>query len=626
MRPPTPAKPAGTRDPRPPAEVQRQQGRHRLQIEQSHERCRALGVSRIDAADLARLGRPDLNLARERNQRLFDHAAPVMALLHEQIVDSQSMVVLTDASGTVLHSVGDDDFLGRARQVALAPGANWSEAAKGTNAVGTALVEEQPVLVHADEHFLHANHFLTCSAAPILDPRGNVLGVLDVSGDHGSYHPHTMALVTMSARMIENRWLADDPRHLLRLHFHRHAAAIGTLAEGLLGVGPDGRIAGANRRALELLGLGGAALRQHTLASLFAVDLGPLVDHLRRSPIQPVTVHDPQGRPFQLVARAAAPLWNDPAQPDPPATPQPLPPRPASPVTARLVIHTAAHTSTPGTGSFAAPATGDARVARALQQLERVIDRGIPVLICGETGTGKEWLARAVHARSDRRAGAFVVLHGAGLSPVDFEARMTAALRDAEGGTLFVDEPVDWPLAAQGRLAHALQHLAPADPAARPAIVGASRADPRALADAGVLREDLLQQLDGLRVRLPGLRERSDIGTLAQALVAREAGAPALSPEVLALLARHPWPGNLRQLHNVLRTACALAAGEALIGIEHLPPGFADTLPAPAVRPLDDLQDEAIRQALAQCGGNITQASRRLGVSRNTIYRRLRQA
>jgi transcriptional regulator of acetoin/glycerol metabolism len=621
-----PATPATPRGQRPLAEVPTRQVRHRLQIEQSHDRCRALGVSRIDAADHGRLGRPDLNLARERNLRLFDHAAPVMAMLHEQIVGSQSMVVLTDASGTVLHSVGDDDFLGRARQVALAPGANWSEAAKGTNAVGTALVEEQPVLVHADEHFLHANHFLTCSAAPILDPRGNVLGVLDVSGDRGSYHPHTMALVTMSARMIENRWLSDDPRHLLRLHFHRDAAGIGTLAEGILGVGADGRIAGCNRSALELLGLGSAALRQHTLVSLFAVDLGRLVDGLRRSPNLPATVHDAHGRPFHLLARAAAPLWSGLAPAAALAPPASLPGASRPPRQARTV-------AVEGPASLAALATGDPRIARALQQLERVIDRGIPVLICGETGSGKEWLARAMHADSQRTAGDFVALNAIGLTTADFDARMTATLRNAEGGTLFVDEPAEWSLACQARLAQALQQAASVDPALRPAIVGGMRSDPRALVDAGALREDLLQQLDGLRIHLPGLRQRSDVAALARALLAREAAAPALSVEVLAVLAHHPWPGNLRQLHNLLRTACALAAGEPHIRIEHLPPGFADALPvaavgqadAVAVRPLGDLQDEAIRLALAQCGGNITQASRRLGVSRNTIYRRLRQ-
>jgi sigma-54 dependent transcriptional regulator, acetoin dehydrogenase operon transcriptional activator AcoR len=185
---------------------------HVSTISHSHERCAALGLSRFEQPDLSPLARSDLAIARERNQRLHAHAAPVMEMLHEQIVHTQSMVVLCDATGTIIHSIGDDDFLDRARKVALAPGVNWSESAKGTNAIGTALVAETPTLVHADEHFMHANHFLTCSAAPILDPRGNILGVLDVTGDQRSYHQHTMALVRMSARMIENHWLTDDYR------------------------------------------------------------------------------------------------------------------------------------------------------------------------------------------------------------------------------------------------------------------------------------------------------------------------------------------------------------------------------------------------------------------------------
>ena len=222
------------------------------------------------------MGRSDLSVARDRNLRLYSHAAPVMEMLFEQIVNSESMVVLTDATGTILHSIGDDDFLGRAAKVALAPGANWSEAAKGTNAVGTALIDEVPTLVHADEHFMHANHFLTCSAAPILDPRGNILGVLDVSGDQRSYHQHTMALVKMSARMIENHWLTDDYRNVMRLHLHSRVEFIGTLMEGILAVAPDGKIVGANRGALEQLGLSGAALRMHSLGSLFGTSVGTL--------------------------------------------------------------------------------------------------------------------------------------------------------------------------------------------------------------------------------------------------------------------------------------------------------------------------------------------------------------
>jgi len=254
---------------------------HAGTIRQSHERCTALGLSRIERPDHAPLGRPDLLQVRDRHHRLHAHAAPVMEMLFGQIQGTQSMVVLCDSAGTIIHSIGDDDFLSRASKVALQPGVNWSEQAKGTNAIGTALIEEQPTLVHADDHYMHANHFLTCSAAPIVDPRGNVLGVLDVTGDHRSYHPHTMALVKLSARMIENHWLRDDHRHALRVHFHHRADFIGTLMEGILAVSPEGRVVGANRGALELLGLPGAALRRLDVQALFGLSVAALVDHFR---------------------------------------------------------------------------------------------------------------------------------------------------------------------------------------------------------------------------------------------------------------------------------------------------------------------------------------------------------
>ena len=269
----------------------------------SHERCVALGVTRIESPDLGPVPRSELSIALERNRRLHGHAAPVMEMLHEQIARTESMVVLTDSLGTIIHAIGDDDFLARASQVALKPGANWSERSKGTNAVGTALVDEKPTLVHADEHYLHANHFLTCSAAPIQDPRGNMLGVLDVSGDQRSYHKHTLALVRMSARMIENRWLSEDFCHAARLHFHARPEFIGTLMEGLLAVAEDGRIVGANRGALEQLQMSGAAVRMHSLETLFGITLAQLADHGRARLATPLSLRTADGRVFSGFAR-----------------------------------------------------------------------------------------------------------------------------------------------------------------------------------------------------------------------------------------------------------------------------------------------------------------------------------
>lgn len=256
-------------------------GQHALQIGASHERCQAFGLASESRPDLRRLAPASLRELQQRNARLYAQALPVMDMLYEQLIHAQSMVLLTDASGCVLHALGDPGFLERANQVALAPGALWAEAEKGTNAVGTALMTETPTLVHGQEHYLRAMQFLTCSAAPIFDHRGALLGVIDVSGERRSYHPHTLALATMSARLIEAQWFADRFRHSSRLQFHSSPAALGTLHEGQLALDEDGRVLGANRRAMELLAP--ATPHRESLQSLFGLGLGTLAEAQARA-------------------------------------------------------------------------------------------------------------------------------------------------------------------------------------------------------------------------------------------------------------------------------------------------------------------------------------------------------
>jgi transcriptional regulator of acetoin/glycerol metabolism len=665
---------------------------HVSAIEHSHERCQTMGISRIERPEHALLGHSDLTIARERNLRLHSHAAPVMEMLFEQIVNTESMVVLTDVTGTILHSIGDDDFLSKASKVALQPGVNWSESSKGTNAVGTALVDEVPTLVHADEHFMHANHFLTCSAAPILDPRGNILGVLDVSGEQRSYHQHTMALVKMSARMIENHWLTDDYRNVMRLHFHSRVEFIGTLMEGILAVAPDGKIVGANRGALEQLGLNGAALRMHSLGSLFGTSVGTLVDRFRSPLALPMPVEMSNGRQFHVYGRFNWPVWTSvtEAAQAAPAT---------NPGTA-----TEDATLRPATGPAAAPSatadttglrqlqTGDAQVDTVVGKIRRVLNRDIPILILGETGTGKELLARAIHQDSERSRQPFVAVNCASIPDTLIEAELfgyeegafTGARRkgsvgkivQASGGTLFLDEIGDMPVSLQAHLLRVLQerHVTPLGSAKSVAvdvaIICATHRNLRDMIAAQQFREDLYYRLNGLAVRLPALRERSDLMALVQRILDRQSPGRrlTLTPDVLRLCQAYHWPGNVRQLFNVLRTAAVMAAGESVITLDHLsddfiedarqtlgqseakqspavaqgytpPPVPATAAPAPAIsepmraeapaaatppQSLQDMEIAAIRRAVEQAGGNISEASKRLGISRNTIYRKLR--
>lgn len=351
--PAVPNSPTAPSAPRPPLDV-----RHGHQIMASHERCRAFGLRSEAGADLHRLAPSALRDLQQRNARLCAQALPVMEMLYEQLMHGQSMVLLTDASGCVLHALGDPGFLQRADQVALAPGALWAEADKGTNAVGTALMTEAPTLVHGQEHYLRAMHFLTCSAAPIFDHKGALLGVIDVSGDKRSYHPHTLALAGMSARLIEAQCFAEQFRHSHRLHLHALASGLGTLAEGLLALDDDGRVLGCNRQAATLLGLSPMALRRETVSSLFDMGLGLLA-----------TCTEPVCLQTRL---AAAPCWaklslarpwqsRSVAGPEPRHVPAPSPP-PAA------LAATPAPVAVPAAPS---PATSSARSHLSLREAEQ---------------------------------------------------------------------------------------------------------------------------------------------------------------------------------------------------------------------------------------------------------------
>ncbi len=690
---------SNTTDPRAalaPAERQR----HTELIRQSHERCAALGLMRIEQPDYTPLLKGDLNIAIERNQRLLTHATPVMELLFDQIVDTQSMIVLTDCQGTILHALGDDEFLGRASKVALAPGVNWSEQSKGTNGMGTTLFSEAPTLVHADEHFMHANGFLTCSASPIFDPRGNILGVLDVTSDHRAYHRHTMGLVRMSARMIENHWLTEDFRTSLRLHFHPRPDFIGSLLEGIAVLNPEGRFLGANRSALDLLDLQGSTLRMRSLASVFGVTVNALADHFRSPLADPMKLDLPSGRSVYVEARFG---W---------ARLHPL--RQAAPAHADTNTDTAtgeapADLALPGGDPERASGphslrdlrTGDPQMDTVIDKVQRILDRDITLLLLGEKGTGKELLARAFHHDSARAGRPFVPVDCASIPQTLLEAELlgyadstqadalhettagpphkaksgakSGRIVQAHGGTLFLNEIGDLPLPLQARLLRVLRDRCvyplgadqpvPVDIA----VVAATHRNLREMIERGEFREDLYYRLNGLVVRLPPLRERIDLLAIAQRMLKRESPRqpPALGAGVVELFQAYHWPGNLRQLGSVLRTAVAMAENEALITEDHLsddlleetrgllPPhapaapvvaGTATTTQPAAVpqatgrhaprraadpgaaptRPLEEVELEMIRQAVEAAGGNISMASKRLGISRNTIYRKLR--
>jgi transcriptional regulator of acetoin/glycerol metabolism len=606
-------------------------------IASSHRRSRNYGLRADLRLDFNPLSMSALSTLVEQNRMLYSHAVPAMETLYQQIANTHNSVLLTDARGVILHSLGDADFLEKANRVALTPGVDWSEKSKGTNAIGTALAEQAPTTVHADQHYLTANHFLTCSAAPIVDHRGAVIGVLDVSGDRRSFHKHTMALVRMSALMVENQLFAAAFENAITLHFHTRPEFIGTLMEGIASFTPDGRFLAANRNGLFQLGLSTAALQAHSFSSLFGLPVCALYDHCRSAApgLLDLCMHNG----VRVSVRAELRLKHGRRR----LNDAPVHPAPTTPVQ-------------PERANLQTLNTGDARLAQAIAKVDKVLGRGVPILIMGETGTGKEWLAQAIHRDSPRARGPFIAVNCAAIPEALIESElfgyeegaftgarrkgMPGRIMQAHGGTLFLDEIGDMPLALQARLLRVLEErkvvpLGGAKPVAVDIeLVCATNHDLRKRIADGQFREDLYYRLNGLVVKLPPLRERSDLDAIVGKILDGAGRQRRVADEVLRLFRRHAWPGNLRQLASLLRTASLMAGDDDEIGLHHLPDDFLDDLDAAPAKPaagaapnarLDDLELSAILRTLDAHGGNVAAAARALGVSRNTVYRKLRR-
>ncbi len=649
--------------------------------------ARCLNVYRLDPAQQRRppvLARPEFEARRARMADVIECARYEMSTLYQQLGDPESAVVLTDAQGVILHMQASPDFERRVRPLGLELGAVWSEAEAGTNGMGTCAVAARPIAVCQEDHFLAQYAQLTCSAVPVHDPSGEMCAVLDVSSRSTLPQQHLLLLLGMTARMVENRLMDMRYPEAHPIHFHSRPELVYTLHEGKVIVGDDGHVLSANRSALFQLGMNGMAeIRARRLDQIFQTSLGQLLERSHQSSFHPVvTYRSDAAHRFFVVAREPARRAESPRADDAAAVrgdalssrrslPTGRAPWPAT-STARAIAPVAAN-ALPATPPRATMV--DARLKSHLDTGTRVLARGTPVLLRGETGSGKEVLARAIHAASPRAAGPFVAVNCASLPEQLIEAELfgyragafTGAERggrrgriaQADGGTLFLDEIGDMPLMLQARLLRVLDDrmVTPlgADDA-RPVdflLISASHRQLDKLVTEGGFRQDLYFRLAGLELVLPPLRDRDDRAQLIRDVLADEgAGSSDISAQAWDLLMRHPWPGNVRQLRHVIRSAVALAAGGHL-AIEHFPSltGSADGREAASVlttaglvtlegapyapTPIDEIEpttplSSADAQArrelldtLTTLRWNVSHVAKELGVSRNTLYRRM---
>ena len=623
---------------------QRSVERHRL--DPGHSRARRV----LTAAEL-----------RETSDRMCDLlevAKPHIGDLDRHVSSANYCVLLTDAHGsTIDHRTGNDadDRFGAA---GVRVGMCWSEQEEGTCGIGTTIINQRPTLVHKTEHFRVDNIALSCSAAPVFSINNELIAVLNASTLFSPYNRDSQAvvfhLVNEKALLIENAFAERALQQHWRVSVSPRIDNRSPDADWLLAFNERGELTGANRPAQQHL-LGPLGLRLPTvIEDLFGCSVDDLLANAHAAPglALPLRV-TATGRLVYGVLRAPARAQ--------PAAYQPMP-------------QTTAASAAP-LQAFSHLAIGDKRLKDIVAKACKLANSNIPVMLLGETGTGKDAFAKSLHAYSERRAQPFVALNCAAIPESLIESELfgyrdgafTGAksrgskgkILQADGGTLFLDEIGDMPLLLQSRLLRVLVEgevlaLGAEEPTmVRLHVVCATHQTLDELIHAGRFREDLYYRLSGAVFRLPALRERDDIADVIMRVLRDECAALGrpwmeIEREAMEVLKAHPWPGNIRQLRHVLRYACTISETQRL-SLQAFPTEFSARAPGEAVPPpraaTEDLHTpqaplpptapqapeplellplpERMLAALKRHHWHVTFAARDLGMPRSTFYRNM---
>ncbi|MGO8858494.1 MAG: sigma-54-dependent Fis family transcriptional regulator [Steroidobacteraceae bacterium] len=597
---------------------------------------------------------------RNRHEHLIQVASAEIDWLYDHIAMSGCALLLTDAGGIVLYEKADPTVMEMFERAGLQLGADWSELRQGTNGMGTCIAEDRPILVHRDEHFRACHIGLSCTAAPIHDPDGSLVAVLDASTMNAQgtreAQTHVMALVHLSAKLIEKCLFL---RHFQRgsvLRFHARPEFVNLQHDGALALASDATVIAADEMAMRLLGVGQRReLIGRRIDEIFDIRAEEIIDPISPSAVGLWPVRDAAmgRRYFASLSHEAADIGfaryrvRNTRGPD--------------------VMQLKPPPSTKDILTLEDLAGEDPQMLRIVRSARRVATSTVSVMIQGATGTGKELFARGLHAASGRSP--FVALNCAAIPESLIESELfgyksgafTGARREgmkgtilqSSGGTLFLDEIGDMPLGLQTRLLRVLEEreVVPLG-ADKPMkvdlrVVCASHQNLRSMIARGLFREDLYYRLNGITLELPRLIDRTDKEQLIRTLLGAETsdGRPvAIETDAFQRLLDYRWPGNIRELRNVIRTALAICDG-GVVRLRDLPsevrqgasgvnatespaldgagPGVSDM--GPALSPIEAAERQALVKAIRNTEGNMARAATLLQVSRSTLYRRCRR-
>jgi sigma-54 dependent transcriptional regulator, acetoin dehydrogenase operon transcriptional activator AcoR len=604
---------------------------------------------------------------------------PAMEDLYQFAEGSACVIVFADAEGRVVESVGNQALQEEFKHLGLDIGASWSEEQQGTNALALALHESFPIQLDGAMHYRAALHPLYTSAAPVHDLLGQAVGVLAVIGHNEHCHPHTLGMITAAAQAMSNQlqmqvWLSNANDLLSELK-----TILQSLPEGILLLRRDGVVSQMNAPAGTLLGLTPVRVTGRRLRDVLPL---PTVLAHALTTYQPLSdeelVFDTvRGRVTCLCT--LKPISNAPAETGLEGMVSSVGLMLSEPVSAdgfvvilrsieRVQKLVRRMTGTHAQLTFANLVGESPVLKEALRLAHLASTSNSTVLLHGETGTGKEIFAQSIHNSSARAEGPFVAINCAAIPRelintelFGYEAgAFTGADRQgrpgkfeqAHGGTLFLDEIGDMPLELQTSLLRAIetrtivriggQRVISADVR----IIVATHKDLREEARRGNFRSDLYYRLNVLSISIPALRDRADdVPLLVQHFLLRQSRVVGrslmMTPEAIAALRQYAWPGNIRELENMLERVTYLTP-KSLITVDDLPIDVRPLLDQAAqVEEVEHLlattavkseilkdhsmnaEMQAILRAWHSSNGQMARAAALLGISRTTLWRKM---
>ena len=622
-------------------------------IRRSHARSARYGLDpHLDGApEAGGLSAAGLRKRINGQREFFDLARAQIDTLYGLLKGTGFCMALADSEGYVLYVVGDAELVEHFKRRRCLPGYRWLERDVGTCAIGLALEEKVPVFLPGDAMFSMDARRLSNAGAPVFAPDGGVvLGAISLSGESAMMHVHTLGLVRQAAETVTSQLRERERMRDLATTNQYLRALIESDSRGIVTVDSHGRIVQTNRSARRLFSLPVSPAGRDF--EDFTGGRSGVLEHLAT------------GKSFkarEILARHSGMTHF--------ASFDPICMSNGEVVGGLLTVQEKKEVmgmAVEVTGShahftFDSILGSSACLGQALRHARIAAASTAPVLLCGETGTGKELFAQAIHNGGERRNRPFVALN-CGAIPKELleselfgyeEGAFTGARKGgrpgkfelADSGTLFLDEIGDMPFDMQVKLLRVLQtgeiqrvgglRTVPVDLR----VISATNKDLKQAIEQQKFRADLYYRISTLNILVPPLRERpEDILPLAEYFIQRHRlrlnkPTAVLPPDTAAMLTAHAWPGNVRQLESAVERAMHLAEGGDLLAEHFGIAGLERTRQAAPSEPsggpgqgtLEDLEQRAVAEALARHNGNIRAASRALGVSRPTLYRKLKK-